>query len=433
MVNYYDAPIPGFGRDFHHLITDEAASLSNQIGQANAQRIADDTSYVLGNLEAPGITQPIATFLYALLWLAAVVTEGLALIVVAFGVVATAVCILLGPVFIPFFIVPQLDWLFWGWLKAFIQYSFYQVVAAGVLYIVSQFTYGIIHAQITGLISPTDLITISPVLVVMYLAAIYAIVKVPMLTSHIFSGTSGGSAMVIFEKVARRAGSRGMKDNTFNEAKQLYLEQYASAIVTGGYLKIAVTLLSLVVLGLVFMNLKIVRTLESFKPLVIRIDEIGRAQAVAYESSRLQAGIQRNEILPHPLLPALLPAQSLDHQRRLHPGAVLSRRQARRRHDSAVQTEEHHQDISWPTASRRNGTSTCNRSSIEPMEKAPYKATVDFFEIEYSPADHSVAKRTLYTASFLFIFRDHVPNADILTNPLGLTITYFREDEAFIK
>ncbi len=75
-----------------------------------------------------------------------------------------------------------------------------------------------------------------------------------------------------------------MKDPTFNEAKQLYLEQYASAIVTGGYLKIAVTLLSLVVLGLVLMNLKIVRTLESFKPMVIRIDEIGRAQALAYES-----------------------------------------------------------------------------------------------------------------------------------------------------
>jgi hypothetical protein len=207
MVNYYDAPIPGFGRDFHHLITDEAATLSNQIGQANAQRIADDTTYVLSNLEAPGITQPIATFLYALLWLGAVVTEALALIVVAFGVVATAVCILIGPDFIPFFIVPQLDWLFWGWLKAFIQYAFYQVVAAAVLYVVSQFTYGIIHAQITGLMSPTDLIRISPVLVVMYLAAIYAIVKVPMLTSHIFSGTAGGSAMVIFEKVAAAIGA----------------------------------------------------------------------------------------------------------------------------------------------------------------------------------------------------------------------------------
>jgi type IV secretory pathway VirB6-like protein len=207
MVNYYDQPIPGFGRDFHHLITDEAASLSNQIGQSNAQRIADDTSYVLGNLEAPGITQPMAIFLYSLLWLAAVVTEALALIIVAFGVVATALCILLGPIFIPFFIVPGLDWLFWGWLKAFIQYSFYQVVAAGVLFIVSQFTFGIIHAQITGLTSATDLLRIAPVLVVAYIAAIYAIVKVPTLTSHIFTGMSGASATAIFERIATALGA----------------------------------------------------------------------------------------------------------------------------------------------------------------------------------------------------------------------------------
>src|SRR5260370_6928511 len=92
MVNYYDAPIPGFGRDFHHLITDEAANLSNQIGQANAQRIADDTQYVLSNLEAPGITQPIATFLYSLLWLGAVVTEALALIILPLLVLPPATC-----------------------------------------------------------------------------------------------------------------------------------------------------------------------------------------------------------------------------------------------------------------------------------------------------------------------------------------------------
>lgn len=207
MVNYYDAPIPGFGRDFHHLITDEAANLSNQIGQANAQRIADDTAYVLGNLDTPSVTQPVAMFLFFLLMLGALTTEALALIVVAFGIVATAVCILLGPVFIPFFIVPQLDWLFWGWLKAFIQYSFYQVIAAAVLYIVSQFTTGIIHAQITGLMSATDLLKAFPVLLVTYLAAIYAILKVPALTSHIFSGTSGGSAVAVFENVARALGA----------------------------------------------------------------------------------------------------------------------------------------------------------------------------------------------------------------------------------
>jgi len=135
-----------------------------------------------------------------------VVTEALALIVVAFGVVATAVCILLGPCLSVLYRSPTRLALL-GLAQAFIQYAFYQVVAAAVLYVVSQFTYGIIHAQITGLMSPTDLIRISPVLVVMYLAAIYAIVKVPMLTSHIFSGTAGGSAMVIFEKVAAAIGA----------------------------------------------------------------------------------------------------------------------------------------------------------------------------------------------------------------------------------
>jgi type IV secretory pathway component VirB8 len=51
--------------------------------------------------------------------------------------------------------------------------------------------------------------------------------------------------------------------------------------------------------------------------------------------------------------------------------------------------------------------------------------------VYYSPADHSELKRTLYTANFVFFFRTHVPNELIPINPLGLTITYFREDEAF--
>jgi len=42
---------------------------------------------------------------------------------------------LLGPIFIPFFIVPHLDWLFWGWLKSLIQYAFYPVVANAYLFV----------------------------------------------------------------------------------------------------------------------------------------------------------------------------------------------------------------------------------------------------------------------------------------------------------
>jgi type IV secretion system protein VirB5 len=223
-----------------------------------------------------------------------------------------------------------------------------------------------------------------------------------------------------------------MKDNTFNDAKQLYLEQYASAIVTGGYLKVAVAVLSLVVLGLVLVNMKVVRTLERFKPVVIRIDEIGRAQAVAYDSLAYKPEYQETKYF--------LTRFCQLYYRRNHSTINEDFTQAmyfldgKLASDTIAQFKQKNiirNFLSDNLAPEKD--IEVQQVVVEPMEKAPYKATVDFFEIEYAPSDHSVAKRRIYTASFLFSFRDHVSNTEILTNPLGLTITYFREDEAFLK
>jgi hypothetical protein len=51
--------------------------------------------------------------------------------------------------------------------------------------------------------------------------------------------------------------------------------------------------------------------------------------------------------------------------------------------------------------------------------------------IQNSPIDHPVFKKTLYTSTFVFMFRSDVPSELIPINPLGLTAAYFREDEAF--
>src|SRR5260370_22469456 len=56
--------------------------------------------------------------------------------------------------------------------------------------------------------------------------------------------------------------SSGMKDPTFNEAKQLYLEQYASAIVTPASLNITLTFFSLLVLSLSLMHFTSLLTLS---------------------------------------------------------------------------------------------------------------------------------------------------------------------------
>jgi len=223
-----------------------------------------------------------------------------------------------------------------------------------------------------------------------------------------------------------------MTDKTFNEAKQLYLEQYGSAIVTGGYLKIAVTLLSLVILGLVLINMKTVRTLERFRPVVIRIDEIGRAQAVNYENLVYKPEYKETKYF--------LTRFCQLYYRRNHATinedftAALFFLDGKLAADTIQRFKQKNiikSFVADTTAAERD--IDVQQVVVEPMDKLPYKATVDFFEIEYSAVDHSVAKRTLYTASFLFTFRERVSNEEILTNPLGLTITYFREDEAFLK
>ncbi len=74
------------------------------------------------------------------------------------------------------------------------------------------------------------------------------------------------------------------RDSTFQDAKRLYLEQYGDAMVTNTYLKIALVLVSLVAMGLALVDLKTVRTFQNFRPLVIRIDDLGRAEAISYQN-----------------------------------------------------------------------------------------------------------------------------------------------------
>src|SRR5215470_13950529 len=75
---------------------------------------------------------------------------------------------------------------------------------------------------------------------------------------------------------------------TLDGAKRQFVELYGSSLVMNTYLKIAVVLLALVALGLVALNFRTVATYANVKPLVVRIDEVGRAEAVQYDASAYQ-------------------------------------------------------------------------------------------------------------------------------------------------
>jgi type IV secretory pathway VirB6-like protein len=133
--------------------------------------------------------------------------KALSLGVVAFGLIATAVCTLLGPIFVPFFIVPKLDWLFWGWLKSLIQYSFIPVVAVAFLMIFEQFVYRYVTTLPPAITSAEyGIYALQAVAVIVTFCV--GILLVPSLTSSIFSGRSGESALATRVSIGRVLGRR---------------------------------------------------------------------------------------------------------------------------------------------------------------------------------------------------------------------------------
>src|SRR5437660_6727842 len=75
---------------------------------------------------------------------------------------------------------------------------------------------------------------------------------------------------------------------TLENAKRQFVELYGSALVMNTYLKIALVLVCLVALGLVALNFRTAARVAQVKPLVIRIDNVGRAEAIQYDANRYQ-------------------------------------------------------------------------------------------------------------------------------------------------
>jgi hypothetical protein len=197
MVNYYSTPIPGVGTSFHNLITDEAQFLSSKIDQAQLQTVIAHVADFESRIDSPSWGDFLGTVIYVVIIILLSTAQAVALIVIAYGFIATAVCVLVGPVFIPFFIVPKMEWLFWGWFRCFIQYAFYQVVAAAVVYVIGNLILGALRLPPAGALSTVQLLAWFPVLFITFLASIYALLKIPALTNHIFSGTAGGSSAAL--------------------------------------------------------------------------------------------------------------------------------------------------------------------------------------------------------------------------------------------
>src|SRR5882672_9016644 len=221
-----------------------------------------------------------------------------------------------------------------------------------------------------------------------------------------------------------------LQPKTLESAKRQFVELYGSALVMNTYLKIALLLVSVLALGLLALNFRTQAKYANVKPLVVRIDEVGRAEAVQYDASTYRA--------QPPELRYFLTQFVVKHFSRLR--ATVQREYP----DSLFFLEPALADvtIAQNEQSRTIETFLTNPSadevdiviqnvSLSELAKPPYKASVSFQKLLYSPGTRQERARQTFIAQVDFSLRDHVPNEFVRVNPLGLQVSYFRVDQAF--
>lgn len=213
-------------------------------------------------------------------------------------------------------------------------------------------------------------------------------------------------------------------------AAQKYLERYGDPIVTNTYLKVTILVLAVVALVTLGVFYRAQMAVSKMKPLVIRINDVGRAEAVDYQNFAYQPQEAENRYF--------LSEWARDYYSRNHysirndftnalyflngdlANAILERYKKGKVIDSFLLD---------PSAA--NIDIAIKNVSIEDLRQPPFRARIEFFKIFTSPLDHTEQKRELWTANVVYAFRDQVRNEMLPVNPLGLAITYFREDQAF--
>jgi type IV secretion system protein VirB5 len=215
----------------------------------------------------------------------------------------------------------------------------------------------------------------------------------------------------------------------FREAKNQFMELHGSTAVMNTYLKLALLGLSVVNVGLLMLTFKVYETSRNLKPIVIRIAEVGRAEAVTYPGLEYQP--------QEPEIKYFLIQFVHDHYGRMR--ATVQENFARslcfldgRLAEEILEKNKKTKALETFLSGQGEEVDVQVKNvSIEDLRKPPYHATVDYEKVFYAPSTRQEIRRERYVGNFVFTVKDHLTNAMIPVNPLGLIVTYFREDQAF--
>ena len=151
----------------------------------------------------------LTTGLVLLCFLTAILAAVIGYAQVMFAQVAIAICVVLGPVLIPWILIGPMAFLFWGWFRSLLTYSLYAAVSATVLRVMLALLEGTTN-RVLDAIDLGGMLSMSLAeraaaysaglgwmltMVVCSLAAVVSFLKIPSIAAGLVSGMAGGESI----------------------------------------------------------------------------------------------------------------------------------------------------------------------------------------------------------------------------------------------
>jgi hypothetical protein len=193
-VKFYNGAIPGIGYSLRGFISGGTSSLVDYIGHDSTQEVQDTIRTALAQVGdlSPSFTEPYKLLCSFTVQIVLSVLTALIAVIIAYGAIGATIIGLLGPIFIPWMVFDKTDFLFWGWLKAFLGFEFYKVVAAATMSVLSHLLISYLTSGAMNVDSPEKLVTLMPALLMLCFIAGFILLKIPAMTAALFSGHTGG-------------------------------------------------------------------------------------------------------------------------------------------------------------------------------------------------------------------------------------------------
>ncbi len=213
-------------------------------------------------------------------------------------------------------------------------------------------------------------------------------------------------------------------------AAERYLEQYGEPLVMNTYLKVTVLVLAVIALALAALVFKSQQALASMHPFIIRINDVGRAEAIDYRNFQYRPQEAENKYYLSRWAELYFSRNRFtierDQTNALYflNGDVQRAVIAQEQKDNIIQTYRNDSSLPYVDVEVKNVV-------LDDLRQSPYSARIEFEKVYTNPADHTELKRERWTASVTYVFREDVKNNELAVNPLGLTIVRFRADQAF--